>query len=109
MAWRLYSKVTVTVDQIEQRHIAPLAARVNVLIAEMRDVTEKVRHTEESVRGVVTTVEDKAKAVAAIAQRGWPVLGAVRAVGAAVRAFAHAGPADVEPKLPAPQRPWRTV
>ena len=113
MAWRLYSKVTSTVEQIEQRHIVPLAANVNVLIAEVREVTAKVKHAEESVRGVMTSVADKAKVVAAIAQRGWPVLGAVRAVNAAVRAFAHAGRSEARPappRLPStPHRPWRTV
>jgi uncharacterized protein YoxC len=113
MAWRLYNKVTIAVEQIEQRHIVPLTANVNVLIAEVREVTAKVKHAEESVRGVVTSVEDKARVVAAIAQRGWPVIGAVRAVNAAVRAFAHAGRTEarpVPPRLPStPHRPWRTV
>jgi len=107
MAWRLYSKITATVDQIEQRHIAPLTAKVHVLVGEMREVTAKVKHTEESIRGVVTSVEDK---VSAIAQKGWPVLGGVRAVSAAVRAFSNGGHSRTEPELPATaQRPWRTV
>jgi uncharacterized protein YoxC len=110
MAWRLYNKVTSTVEQIEQRHIVPLTAKVSVLITEVREVTAKVKHAEESVRSVVTSVEDKAKVVAAIAQRGWPVIGVVRAVNAAVRAFAHAGRTENAPHLsPTPHRPWRTV
>jgi uncharacterized protein YoxC len=111
MAYRLYAKVTTTIEQIEQRHIAPLTAKVHVLVGEMREVTQRVKHAEESVRGAVTSVEDKAKAVAAIAQKGWPVLAGLRAVTAALRAFSHAGgPTHHDPGLATPpNRPWRTV
>jgi hypothetical protein len=110
MAWRLYGKVTTAIDQIEQRHVAPLTAKVHVLVGEMREVTARVRHAEESIREVVTSFEDKAKVVAAIAQRGWPVLAGVRAVSAAVRAFSNGGPRHIEPsRESSPHRPWRTV
>ena len=110
MAWRLYGKITMAIDQIEQRHIAPLTAKVHVLVGEMREVTAKVRHAEESIRGVMTSVEDKAKVVAAIAQKGWPVLAGVRAVSAAVRAFSNGGHSRTELSREAtPHRPWRTV
>jgi len=110
MAWRLYSKISTTIDQIEQRHIAPLTSKVHVLVGEMREVTAKLKHAEESIRGVVTSVEDKARVVAAIAQRGWPVLAGVRAVSAAVRAFSNSGRTHTEPGLVSTRdRPWRTV
>jgi uncharacterized protein YoxC len=92
MAWRLYNKTLSTIDQIEQRQIAPLTEQVHLLITEVRDVTSKVRQAEASVRAVVTAVEDKARAVAAIAERGWPVLGAARAVGAAFKVLSRPRP-----------------
>jgi uncharacterized protein YoxC len=109
MGWRLYQKVSTTVEQIEQRHIAPISAKVHHLVGEMQEVTRRVKHAEESVRGVITNVEQKARVVADVAQRAWPVLGGIRAVRAAVNAFTHSS-AESKPRLvPGPAAPWNSL
>lgn len=87
MGVMLYRRAKALIDRAESAYIAPLAARVNAVADEAREVVRKVQHVEEKVRGMVDNVENVAGRVGDVAQHAWPVLGTWRAVSAAVSAL----------------------
>lgn len=91
MIMRLYRKITVTIDEVKQQHIAPLAAKVDHIVAQVQDVTDRVKRADASVRATVGRVEDVASRVLGVARYAWPVTAGWRAVGAAVATFVNGG------------------
>ena len=84
MGYRLYRRATATMDRLEVEYVAPITAKVNTVVDNVRDLTERVQRADEKVRSVITHVEHAAGRVAVFASRAWPVIGTWRAVGAAV-------------------------
>ena len=84
IGYRLYRRATATMDRLEADYIAPITAKVNTVVANVRDLTERLQRADEKVHAVIGRVEEAAGRVAIFARRAWPVIGTWRAVGAAV-------------------------
>jgi hypothetical protein len=104
--FRAYRTTADAIERIEQRHVAPLAARVATVADEIQDVTARVRHLDDAVRAKVRHLDDVAHVAGrAVAQRAWPIVGAVKAVSAGLRAFtspASSTPVTEPARVPRP-------
>jgi hypothetical protein len=98
VAYRLYRKVSDTLTEIRTHTIAPLAARVDAVAAEVHDVVTRVQRADDAVRGALARVSEGASKAAVVVQRGWPILAGWKAISAAVRTFTRNGRTEpVEP------------
>ena len=83
-----YRRMMAKIDAIEERHLAPLAARASLIIDDLQDMTARVRRVDDVVRAKVHGLENAAQVARhAISDRFWPIVGAARAVGACLRSF----------------------
>ena len=72
MAYRLYSRAMETVKEIEQRQVAPLVAKVNVLMAkvdgvlgDIKEITARVTRQTERVDSAIDGTIDRVDETAA--------------------------------------------
>jgi flagellar motor component MotA len=87
VAFRVYRRATAFIDRAESEYVAPLAAKVNVVVGEGQEAVRRLQRLEERASAMVTRVEETASRVTSVAQYAWPVVGTVRAVSAAVSSF----------------------
>jgi hypothetical protein len=92
----VYRKTTRTLEVLEQRHVAPIAARAQLIMDEVQDVTARARRVDEAVRSKLHGVEGAVREVRdAVGDRMWPVLGVARALRVGLRVFTAKSPADI--------------
>ena len=103
MLWRLYAHARRTIREIEQRQIAPLAARANALmtsvdhvLTDVKDVTSRVAQQAERLDSAIRTAADHADETAgrvrrAVAVRANRVIGVMRGVRVACDTFRTRG------------------
>ncbi|MGH9345849.1 MAG: hypothetical protein ACRD26_01150 [Vicinamibacterales bacterium] len=96
MAWRLYGQAMRTVRELEERQIAPLTAKVNMLmarvdeiLADVRKITSRVGEQTERVNSAITTTIDRVDETAdrvktSVAHRVQRVVGLVQGMRAAL-------------------------
>jgi hypothetical protein len=106
MGYRLYAQAMRTVREIEERQIAPLVARVNVLMArvdailsDVKDVTTRVttrtERVDAAIRHTMGRVDETADRVrSGVSARVSRVLSLVHTARAAVDTFFHHGRHD---------------
>jgi hypothetical protein len=95
MAWR---RTMASIDQIEERHIAPISARVAALVDDVQDVTARLRRADDVMKHKLQEVGGAARfAKDVLAERMWPAVGVVRAVSAGLTALSKRGTPVVEP------------
>jgi hypothetical protein len=83
-AYRLYQRAMTTIETVERVHIAPLHARVDVLLDEVQHITERVKHAQDSVSETFRQVAGTSKGVAwAVKSRTWPILGVLQGLKSA--------------------------
>jgi hypothetical protein len=99
MVWRLYAHARRTIHEIEQRQIAPLAARANTLMTGVDDVltdvesiTSRLAQQAERLDSAIRTIVDHANEAAgrvrrAVAARVNRVIGVMHGVRAACDVF----------------------
>jgi sensor histidine kinase regulating citrate/malate metabolism len=99
MVWRLYAHARRTIHEVEQRQIAPLAARANALMTSVDDVltdvkgiTSRVAQQAERLDSAIRTTVDHADETAgrvrrAVAARANRVIGVMRGVRVACDTF----------------------
>jgi hypothetical protein len=76
-------------QRLEDRHLAPISARVAAVADDMQEVITRVRRADDGVRAGIARLDTAAHVAGhAIGVKMWPVLGLTRAVTAAVRSFA---------------------
>ena len=93
---RMYRKTTATLELLEQRHLAPIAARAQLIMDDLQDVTARARRVDETLRAKLHGVEGAVREVRyAVGDRMWPVVGVARAVRAGLRAFTAKSPAHI--------------
>jgi hypothetical protein len=67
--WIMYQRVTELVNGLEQRHVVPLRARVDAILDDVKDVTEKVKEetdrVDHAIRATMDRVDDTADRVRA--------------------------------------------
>ena len=57
--WIMYRRAMELVNGLEQRHIAPLRARVDQILDDVKGVTEKVREETDRVDNAIRTTIDR--------------------------------------------------
>jgi len=76
LAYRMYQKAMTTIETVERVHIAPLRARVDSLLDQVQQMTEKVRYAQESISDALHHVTGTGSAVAgAVKSKAWPLIG----------------------------------
>lgn len=84
----LYRRILAKIDAIEERHVAPIAARASLIIDDLQDMTARVRRVDDVVRAKVQGLGNAAQVAGhVISDRFWPVVGVARAIGAGLRSF----------------------
>jgi DNA repair ATPase RecN len=101
MAYRLYAQALRTVQEIEQRQIAPLMTQLNALmvkvdgiLADVRDVTSRVTQQTERVDSAIRHTMDRVDETAgrvreSVAQRVSRLIGLARWAASAVDTLFH--------------------
>ena len=89
--WVAYRRVQELVDRLEQRRIAPLLARVDAILADVKDVTATVRDETDRVDSAIRTTVDRVDETAmrvrlSVRARAHRVVSVVRGVRAALTA-----------------------
>ena len=75
-AYRMYQTTMATIETVERAHIAPLRARVDSVLDQVQQMTDKVRHAQESVSDALHHVTGTGSAVAdAVKSKAWPIVG----------------------------------
>jgi len=87
--WNLYHRVTTVLDELEQRHVAPVMSRVNVILDDVRGVTSTVKdethRVDRAIRSTVERVDDTADRVRSnMRVKTSRVIGFVRGVRVAI-------------------------
>ena len=87
--WMMYRQVMELVNGLEQRHIVPLRARVDAILDDVKDVTEKVREetdrVDHAIRTTIDRVDDTADRVRAnVREKTSRVVGFVRGMRAVI-------------------------
>jgi hypothetical protein len=81
-------RTTETLQRLEDRHLAPLSARVNAVADDVQEVITRVRRADDGVRAGLSKLDTAAHLAGhAIGVKAWPVIGLTRAVAAAVRSL----------------------
>lgn len=93
-----------TLQRLEDRHLAPISARVAAVADDVQEVITRVRRADDGVRAGLAKLDTAAHVAGhAIGVKMWPVLGLTRAVTAAVRSFASRSstpsPSPADPRL----------
>jgi hypothetical protein len=88
-AFVAYRRVTTIVNDLEQRHVVPLTARVNGILEDVKNVTSKVQHQTERVDHAIAGTMERVDVTAermkhTVRDRVDRVSGVVRGVRAAI-------------------------
>lgn len=71
VGWRLYSKATATIAELEEKQIKPMAAKVDAILSDVQRLTARLeqraarvdRSIDDTVDGVSSKVRDTAHSV----------------------------------------------
>jgi hypothetical protein len=103
MGYRAYARTMQMVQEIEQKHVAPLVAKVNSLmatvdgvVADVKSITSRVgaqtERVDSAIRSTIDRVDETADHVrASVAERMQRVVGVMRGVRVAMDTLFHAG------------------
>ena len=98
VAWR---RAMASIEMLEQRHLAPISARVSAVVDDIHDVTQRIRNADDAVKHRLEEVGGAARvAKDVLAHRIWPAIGVVRAVSAGLRALSRPAPAHAAARPP---------
>jgi hypothetical protein len=87
-AYRAYSQVMSVVDRVERTHIAPVRARVDVMLDEVQTLIDKVRHAQASVTDAFKHVTGAGTAIAgSVKSKTWPIAGIISGIRSAAESF----------------------
>jgi len=92
--WIMYRRVMELVNGLEQRHIAPLRARVDQILDDVKGVTEKVKEETDrvdyAIRTTMDRVDDTADRVrATVRAKTSRVVGFVRGIRVVIEELLH--------------------
>jgi hypothetical protein len=92
LAFRLYREAMSTIQTIERAHVAPLRARVDLLLDQVEIMTDTVKHAQESVSDTLRHVTGAGTLVAgAVKAKAWPILGIIQGLKSAASAIRKNG------------------
>ena len=92
--WMMYRQVMELVNGLEQRHLVPLRARVDGILDDVKDVTERVKEetdrVDHAIRATMDRVDDTADRVRAnVRMKTSRVVGFVRGLRAVIEGVLH--------------------
>jgi hypothetical protein len=92
--WIMYQRVTELVNGLEQRHVVPLRARVDAILDDVKDVTEKVKEetdrVDHAIRATMDRVDDTADRVQAnLRAKTSRVVGFIRGLRVVIEGILH--------------------
>jgi hypothetical protein len=96
-SWVMYRRVMTLVEGLEQRHVAPAMLRVNAVLDDLKDVTEKVKveteRVDHAIKSTIGRVDDTADRVRANVRlkTSWMV-GVVRGIRVALEGILQSRP-----------------
>lgn len=101
-AYQMYRKTMTVIDTIELRHVLPLRAKVEAVIAEAQAVVDKGKEVAERVKGAEESVADALKhaasagslVVGSVRSKAVPILGIIQGVRMAVKAMLNGRSTD---------------
>jgi hypothetical protein len=110
VGYRLYSRTLQTIGELEARQVAPLVARVNYILDDVKDVTRRVNEqaerVDQAIKGTIERVDETADRVRGnVKARAGTVAGVVRGVRAAIESFLTGSPGD-RARAEAPGSSW---
>jgi hypothetical protein len=80
-AYKMYRQTVTMMETVERVHIAPLRARVDALLDEVQDITDRVKHAQDSLSHVFQTASGAGSLIAGtLLAKSWPVLGLISGV-----------------------------
>ena len=83
-----YRRSAAAIEALDQDHLRPLISKTNAFIDDVQDVTARFRSADQTVRSSIHGVEATLRSTgAAVRERFWPLVGAMRAIGAGVDAL----------------------
>jgi len=90
----MYARVTVLVNELETRHVAPLRAKAEDILADVKTVTARVAHQTERVDTAITGTIDRvdetaARVRAGVHDRVSQATGVLRGIRAVIIALLH--------------------
>ena len=92
LAFKLYREAMSTIQTIERAHIAPLRARVDLLLDQVEVMTDTVKHAQESVSDTLRHVTGAGTLVAgAVRAKAWPIVGIIQGLKSAANAIRKNG------------------
>jgi uncharacterized protein YoxC len=92
MAYQMYRRVMTTIETVERVHVAPLRARVDAILDEVQNVTDKVKHAQESVSDAFRHMAGTGSTVAsAVRSKTWPIIGIIQGLRTAANAVMKNG------------------
>jgi uncharacterized protein YoxC len=95
LAFRVYRQVTRALENVERLHIAPLRARVDLILDEVQRVTDKVKYAQESVSDAFRHVAGTGSVVADVVRsKTWPIVGIIQAIKSAAATVGRNGRRD---------------
>jgi hypothetical protein len=79
--YRMYRHAMSTLDTIERVHVAPLRARVDLILDEVQQITGRVKYAQDSVTHLLQTAAGAGMALAGtVKARSWPFWGVINGV-----------------------------
>jgi pyrimidine operon attenuation protein/uracil phosphoribosyltransferase len=92
VGYKLYNRTMQTIQELEQRQVAPLMIRVNGILDDVKEVTERVtaqtERVDHAIKGTIERVDETADRVKEnVRSRANYVVGVVRGVRAAIEAL----------------------
>jgi len=90
----MYARVTALVNDLETRHVAPLRAKAEDILADVKTVTARVAHQTERVDTAITGTIDRvdetaARVRAGVHDRVSQAAGVLRGIRAVIVALLH--------------------
>jgi len=106
-SWLAYRRVMALVEGLEQRHVAPLRFKVDAILDDVKEVTQKVKaeteRVDDAIRNTIDRVDDTADRVKGnVRVKTSRVVGFIRGLRVAIEEFLnprHRPPANATGKL----------
>lgn len=103
VAYRVYRNTTRQIETFQRVHLEPLVGKIDTVLDETREVLDRVKTADDTVRRVIDRTGDTVQRVASMARwRIWPVIGFIRGVKAAVSQLSGHSPPRLAPRTSGP-------
>ena len=95
LAYKMYQRVLTAIETVERVHVAPLRARVDLILDEVQNVTDKVKHAQETVSDAFRHMAGTGSTVAsAVRSKTWPILAIIQGLKTAANTVMKNGGKD---------------